>query len=227
MSTNTESMASASTTGTSASASASASADRSRLKKMEPPVIKRIEDQTEESPAPVCVLIVGMAGSGKTTLMKQLQESTMHDDDDDEEEVENEKVDGDNTVNKDDDDNNNNNNNDDDDDDDNKEPSSQDNTKKKKKNMPAYCINLDPACLDVPYSPSIDIRDTVDYKQVMSQHHLGPNGAIMTSLNLYATKFDQVINILEQRADENKLSEFLLVDTPGQVRFVVLYYIPN
>ena len=194
---------------------------------MEPPVIKRIEDQTEESPAPVCVLIVGMAGSGKTTLMKQLQESTMHDDDDDEEEVENEKVDGDNTVNKDDDDNNNNNNNDDDDDDDNKEPSSQDNTKKKKKNMPAYCINLDPACLDVPYSPSIDIRDTVDYKQVMSQHHLGPNGAIMTSLNLYATKFDQVINILEQRADENKLSEFLLVDTPGQVRFVVLYYIPN
>ena len=226
MSTNTESMASASTTGTSVSASvsASASADRSRLKKMEPPVIKRIEDQTEESPAPVCVLIVGMAGSGKTTLMKQLQESTMHDDDDDEEEVENEKVDGDNTVNKDDDDNNNN---DDDDDDDNKEPSSQDNTKKKKKNMPAYCINLDPACLDVPYSPSIDIRDTVDYKQVMSQHHLGPNGAIMTSLNLYATKFDQVINILEQRADENKLSEFLLVDTPGQVRFVVLYYIPN
>ena len=226
MSTNTESMASASPTGT--SASASASADKSRLKKMEPPVIKRIEDQTEESPAPVCVLIVGMAGSGKTTLMKQLQESTMHDDDDDEEEVENEKVDGDNTVNKDDDDNNNNNDDDDDDDDDNnKEPSSQDNTKKKKKNMPAYCINLDPACLDVPYSPSIDIRDTVDYKQVMSQHHLGPNGAIMTSLNLYATKFDQVINILEQRADENKLSEFLLVDTPGQVRFVVLYYIPN
>jgi GTPase SAR1 family protein len=215
MSTNTETTASASTTGTSASASASASADRSRLKKMEPPVIKRIEEQTEESPAPVCVLIVGMAGSGKTTLMKQLQESTMNDDD--EEEVENEKVDGDNNVKKDDDD-------DDDNDEDNKESSSQ-NTKKKK-NMPAYCINLDPACLDVPYSPSIDIRDTVDYKQVMSQHHLGPNGAIMTSLNLYATKFDQVINILEQRADENKLSEFLLVDTPGQVRYRSIF-IPN
>jgi len=83
--------------------------------------------------------------------------------------------------------------------------------------MPAYCINLDPACLDVPYSPSIDIRDTVDYKQVMQQHHLGPNGAIMTSLNLYATKFDQVIGILEKRADDKKLSEFLLVDTPGQI----------
>jgi GTPase SAR1 family protein len=223
MSTNTETTASASTstsTSTStagASASAAASADKSRLKKMEPPVIKRIEEQTEESPAPVCVLIVGMAGSGKTTLMKQLQESTMNDNDDDEEvEKEEEKVEGDNSANKDDDDDDDDNNNDDDD---NKKSS-----QNKKKNMPAYCINLDPACLDVPYSPSIDIRDTVDYKQVMSQHHLGPNGAIMTSLNLYATKFDQVINILEQRADENKLSEFLLVDTPGQVRPI---FIPN
>jgi GTPase SAR1 family protein len=222
MSTNTETTASASTstsTSTStagASASAAASADKSRLKKMEPPVIKRIEEQTEESPAPVCVLIVGMAGSGKTTLMKQLQESTMNDNDDDEEvEKEEEKVEGDNSANKDDDD---------DDDDDNDDDDNKKSSQNKKKNMPAYCINLDPACLDVPYSPSIDIRDTVDYKQVMSQHHLGPNGAIMTSLNLYATKFDQVINILEQRADENKLSEFLLVDTPGQVRPI---FIPN
>ena len=26
----------------------------------------------------------------------------------------------------------------------------------------------------------------------MKQHRLGPNGAIMTSLNLFSTKFDQV-----------------------------------
>lgn len=39
----------------------------------------------------------------------------------------------------------------------------------------------------------------------------------MTSLNLYATKFDQVIHILEQRADANNLSRYLLVDTPGQI----------
>ena len=51
----------------------------------------------------------------------------------------------------------------------------------------------------------------------MSQHNLGPNGAIMTSLNLYATKFDQVIRILEDRADQHTLSQFLLVDTPGQI----------
>jgi hypothetical protein len=51
----------------------------------------------------------------------------------------------------------------------------------------------------------------------MAQHKLGPNGAIMTSLNLYATKFDQVIEILEKRADSNNLSKYLLVDTPGQI----------
>jgi GTPase SAR1 family protein len=51
----------------------------------------------------------------------------------------------------------------------------------------------------------------------MAQHNLGPNGAIMTSLNLYATKFDQVVNILEKRADEKNLSKYLLVDTPGQI----------
>jgi GPN-loop GTPase len=54
-------------------------------------------------------------------------------------------------------------------------------------------------------------------QQVMEQHNLGPNGAIMTSLNLYATKFDQVIHILEQRADNNTMPDYLLVDTPGQI----------
>ena len=33
----------------------------------------------------------------------------------------------------------------------------------------------------------------------MKQHKLGPNGAILTCLNLFATKFDQVMNILERR----------------------------
>lgn len=179
-----------------------------------PPVVKRIAEQTPDSPVPICVLVVGMAGSGKTTLMSQLQNSTMKYDDDDEgtgEVGSEEKED----VN-----------------DNDKKPSPSpspgtdaenaqegkgDSVEPQTNDMPAYCINLDPATLDVPYSPSIDIRDTVDYKQVMQQHRLGPNGAIMTSLNLYATKFDQVIRILEQRADEKKLSEFLLVDTPGQI----------
>jgi GPN-loop GTPase len=180
-----------------------------------PPVVRRIQEQTAEHPVPICVLICGMAGSGKTTLMSQLQQSTLPDDKEEEEGDEEEKDDGDNEK---------------------EAVDSNENDRDKKpaavstptnattsssssssSKTPAYCINLDPATLNVPYSPSIDIRDTVDYKQVMQQHHLGPNGAIMTSLNLYATKFDQVIRILEQRADAQQLSEFLLVDTPGQI----------
>ena len=37
-----------------------------------------------------------------------------------------------------------------------------------------------------------DIRDTVKYKEVMKHYQLGPNGGIVTSLNLFATRFDQV-----------------------------------
>jgi len=70
----------------------------------------------------------------------------------------------------------------------------------------------------MPFTPSIDIRTTISYKDVMSSYNLGPNGAIMTSLNLFATKFDQVINILEKRAEAEPALEYIIIDTPGQVR---------
>lgn len=80
--------------------------------------------------------------------------------------------------------------------------------------MNPYAINLDPACHEVPYPCNIDIRDTVNYKEVMKQYALGPNGAIMTSLNLFATKFNQIIELVEKRSDECK---YVLIDTPGQI----------
>lgn len=43
-----------------------------------------------------------------------------------------------------------------------------------------------------PFLLPSDIRDTVNYKEVMKQYSLGPNGGIVTSLNLFATRFDQV-----------------------------------
>ena len=127
------------------------------------PVIQRLQDGV---PTPTCVIVVGMAGSGKSTLMAQLQRSLENDN---------------GTA----------------------EPARK-----------GYCLNLDPATLAVPFGASIDIRDTIDYKQVMKQHNLGPNGAIMTSLNLFATKFDQVLGILEKRCDD---LDYILVDTPGQI----------
>lgn len=75
-------------------------------------------------------------------------------------------------------------------------------------------VNLDPAVLEVPFEPNIDIRDTVNYKEVMKQYGLGPNGGILTSLNLFTTKFDQVLDVLEGRAAS---LEYVLLDTPGQI----------
>ena len=78
----------------------------------------------------------------------------------------------------------------------------------------AYYINLDPAVKSVPFAANIDIRDTVNYKEVMQQYGLGPNGGIITSLNLFSTRFDQVLEILERRADD---LDYIFIDTPGQI----------
>ena len=81
------------------------------------------------------------------------------------------------------------------------------------KEVDGYMINLDPAVANVPYGVNIDIRDTVNYKEVMKQYGLGPNGGILTSLNLFATRFDQVLSFLESK---EKL-ENVFIDTPGQI----------
>ena len=59
-------------------------------------------------------------------------------------------------------------------------------------NKRGYVVNLDPAVMTLPFGANIDIRDTVRYKDVMKEYGLGPNGGILTSLNLFATKFDEV-----------------------------------
>ncbi|KAK9734484.1 hypothetical protein RND81_04G142900 [Saponaria officinalis] len=81
-------------------------------------------------------------------------------------------------------------------------------------NLRGYVINLDPAVMTLPFGANIDIRDTVKYKEVMKQFNLGPNGGILTSLNLFATKFDEVVSVVERRADQ---LDYVLVDTPGQI----------
>jgi len=116
--------------------------------------------KNEKKNKPTIVLIVGMAGSGKTKLLQRIN-AYVH-----------------------------------------------------QKDIPSYLINLDPAVRETPYEPNIDIRDVVNYKEIMKQHGLGPNGGILTSLNLFATRFDQVLNIIEKRQDE---IEYVFIDTPGQI----------
>ncbi|XP_008223388.1 PREDICTED: GPN-loop GTPase 1 [Prunus mume] len=109
---------------------------------------------------PVIIIVVGMAGSGKTTFLHRLVSHT------------------------------------------------------RESNIRGYVMNLDPAVMTLPFGANIDIRDTVRYKEVMKQFNLGPNGGILTSLNLFATKFDEVVSVIEKRADQ---LDYVLVDTPGQI----------
>ncbi|KAM5569775.1 GPN-loop GTPase QQT2 [Rosa sericea] len=118
------------------------------------------ESSTSFKKKPVIIIVVGMAGSGKTTFLHRLVAHTHQ------------------------------------------------------SGIRGYVMNLDPAVLTLPFGANIDIRDTVKYKEVMKQFNLGPNGGILTSLNLFATKFDEVINVIEKRADQ---LDYVLVDTPGQI----------
>ncbi|XXG79056.1 hypothetical protein AAC387_Pa09g0208 [Persea americana] len=81
-------------------------------------------------------------------------------------------------------------------------------------NIRGYVLNLDPAVMALPFGSNIDIRDTVRYREVMKEFNLSPNGGILTSLNLFSTRFDEVISVIEKRADD---LDYVLVDTPGQI----------
>ncbi|KAM3876713.1 GPN-loop GTPase 1 [Diretmus argenteus] len=48
----------------------------------------------------------------------------------------------------------------------------------------------------------------------MKQYGLGPNGGIVTSLNLFATRFDQVMKFIEKKQHHHR---YVLIDTPGQI----------
>jgi GTPase SAR1 family protein len=77
-----------------------------------------------------------------------------------------------------------------------------------------YFVNLDPAVTQTSYSANVDIRDTIDYQRLMQEYNLGPNGGILTALNLFTTKFDQVLGILEKRSND---VDHIILDTPGQI----------
>lgn len=67
-------------------------------------------------------------------------------------------------------------------------------------------INLDPAVTNPKMPLTIDIRDSVDYKETMEKYKLGPNGAINTCLNLFLLNFAPPTD-----------SKYAIVDTPGQI----------
>ncbi|MHA2175926.1 MAG: ATP/GTP-binding protein [Candidatus Hodarchaeales archaeon] len=75
-------------------------------------------------------------------------------------------------------------------------------------------VNLDPAVQHVPYQADIDIRDYIDFDQLVDEYKLGPNGALIAATDLIA---DYITDIREDIDELGESSEIVLVDTPGQV----------
>ncbi|XP_077815956.1 GPN-loop GTPase 1 isoform X1 [Macaca mulatta] len=59
-----------------------------------------------------------------------------------------------------------------------------------------------------------DCGRAISVLNLVSRYGLGPNGGIVTSLNLFATRFDQVMKFIEKAQN---MSKYVLIDTPGQI----------
>ncbi|HIP85629.1 MAG TPA: GTPase [Pyrodictium sp.] len=73
-------------------------------------------------------------------------------------------------------------------------------------------VNLDPAAEWLPYEPDIDVREYVDARKVMEKYKLGPNGALVASIDMLVSHVDDIRSEIESiRAN------YVLIDTPGQM----------
>ena len=73
-------------------------------------------------------------------------------------------------------------------------------------------LNLDPGVESLPYSCDIDVRDYVDIVSIMKQYDLGPNGALIMTNDLIASKIDSIQDEIDEVSPD-----YLLIDTPGQI----------
>ncbi|MHA1681178.1 MAG: ATP/GTP-binding protein [Promethearchaeota archaeon] len=79
-------------------------------------------------------------------------------------------------------------------------------------NLSVACVNLDPGVRWTPYPPDVDVRDYIDYDQIVQQYQLGPNGALVAATDLIITYLDE---IKEEIYDTG--ADYILIDTPGQI----------
>ncbi len=73
-------------------------------------------------------------------------------------------------------------------------------------------INMDPAVESLPYTPDVDVREYVNARVIAEKHGLGPNGALLASMDLLYTRIkDLKEEIVDREAPLN------IIDTPGQL----------
>lgn len=77
-------------------------------------------------------------------------------------------------------------------------------------NSSVSIVNLDPAVEKLPYSPDFDVRKLIDFRKLMSEEGLGPNGAMIRAVDMLAEKNKEILVRLRKLR-----SDYILVDTPG------------
>ncbi len=76
----------------------------------------------------------------------------------------------------------------------------------------AISVNLDAGVRKLPYNPNVDVRDFVDIDELVANYGLGPNGAMVASMDLTATKAEEIREEIDYVRPD-----YVVVDTPGQV----------
>jgi len=78
--------------------------------------------------------------------------------------------------------------------------------------LTCHTMNLDPGVRWLPYYPDVDVREYVNYEDVMTKLNLGPNGGLIACTDMIA----EWTTRLKEEAEEGS-PDYILVDTPGQM----------
>jgi len=73
-------------------------------------------------------------------------------------------------------------------------------------------VNLDPAAEWIPYEPEVDVRDYVNTRSIMEKYKLGPNGALVASIDMLTEHIEKLRDEIEATR-----ANYVLIDTPGQL----------
>ncbi|RLE59827.1 MAG: GTPase [Thermoprotei archaeon] len=86
----------------------------------------------------------------------------------------------------------------------------------KTQEAPVLTFNLDPAVENMEYLPDIDVREYVFVRDILEKYGLGPNGAIIASMDMVLEHLGKLEKEFED-FDEG----YILIDTPGQMEIFV------
>ncbi|MBM3897212.1 MAG: GTPase [Thaumarchaeota archaeon] len=80
------------------------------------------------------------------------------------------------------------------------------------KGSSSITVNLDPGVIALPYTPEVDIRNYINIEELMDKYQLGPNGALILSSDMIATKLPEI-----QEEIDSFDPDYAIIDTPGQL----------